>query len=329
MDAPQIPTRNHVDFFNNTCSQWMKGMAILLVIACHSLTNLSHVGTWGVSLFLLISGFGLTQAYLKKGLDHFFQKRLSKVLFPYTMITAVWILIDMLFLQRSYSLDTVLLSLVGFDLKSSVDVTMWYITFILAWYIAFYLSFKFVSNKKISVSLLFVFSIFIFLFHNYYANQYILIYIFIFPVGVVLGLLYKRLCMMKAKILYWALSLTSVFSILFVSVSFHFTNTSALIPQVLWIFENLAFAIGCSSIFSLLAMIRLKFRILTFFGSISYELYLFEGAILWKYPFFIFRLPIPYKFKLLLYLIIIIFLSILLQKLMNQLRRLRRGNIRL
>jgi Protein involved in polysaccharide intercellular adhesin (PIA) synthesis/biofilm formation len=322
MNADQISVRNNVDFFDNTCSKWMKGVAILLVIACHSITFLSHLGTWGVSLFLLVSGFGLTQAFLKKGLDHFFQKRLSKVLLPYTLITAVWILIDKLFLSKSYSFFTILLSLIGFDIKSSVDVTMWYITFILSWYIVFYLFFKLTSNRKISVLLLFLFSILIFLFHDYYANQYVLMYIFTFPVGVVLGLLYKRLCMMKTKNLYRLLLLTSFISVLFVSVSFHFTNINNLISQILWIFENLAFALGCASIFSLVLLIRPKFRVLAFFGDISYELYLFEGAILWKYPFFIFRLPIPYKFQLLIYFIVIIILSFLLQKLMNQLRRL-------
>lgn len=90
----------------------------------------------GVGIFLLLSGYGLTQSYIKSGIIGFFKKRLLAVILPYSIVMIIWIFVDYI-LGNKYRILTIGTSILGLNFKSVIDVTMWYISFLILWYIAF------------------------------------------------------------------------------------------------------------------------------------------------------------------------------------------------
>ncbi len=127
--------------FDRDHTNELKGVAILLVMLGH-VNVIPHAGAYGVVLFLMLSGFGLVQSYIKSGLDSFFSKRLSKVLIPYAIITIVWIFAFGHPAISNGDFYYLVITILGIDLNTSVDPSMWYISFIIIWYLAFFLIFS-------------------------------------------------------------------------------------------------------------------------------------------------------------------------------------------
>ena len=140
-----------------TFSNELKGVAILMVIFCHVgyfltpdhtfLYPLSVAGGKGVDLFLLLSGFGLTVSALKykPGIKEFYLKRLTKIFFPMWVVLIGFLVLDWLLLQRTYSSQVIIQSLLGFfpsaDLYKDINSPLWYFTLIFFYYLLFPLIF--------------------------------------------------------------------------------------------------------------------------------------------------------------------------------------------
>lgn len=88
-----IQSYEHLDLFNREHTDVLRGLSMLLVISGHVGVGVIHslvaLGGIGVSIFLIISGYGLHQSFLKNGLNNFCSKRLLRVLLPYI----VWIIL--------------------------------------------------------------------------------------------------------------------------------------------------------------------------------------------------------------------------------------------
>lgn len=139
---------------NKKVTQDIKGIAICMVIIGHissiyEPSLLNYFGAFGVSLFLMLSGYGLAISYEKNKLTNFFKKRISKVWIPYVCITSIWIIVD-LCKGIYYPLKSYALLFAGFDGNRSIDATMWYISFILLWYVLFYVIYRVVDNHLVS-----------------------------------------------------------------------------------------------------------------------------------------------------------------------------------
>lgn len=111
-----------------------KGIAILLVLICHivgvfGIRYATPLGGIGVSIFLLLSGYGLNESYKLKGLKGFIRKRVSTVYLPYMLV----VIIDNLIL--SFNLNGLLNDL----LLITTPNFMWFIQFIVINYFLFYL----------------------------------------------------------------------------------------------------------------------------------------------------------------------------------------------
>jgi fucose 4-O-acetylase-like acetyltransferase len=187
---------NRIFSFDRDVTRQVKGIAILLVILGHlqvyGLINgpdtLRFAGAWGVSIFLITSGFGLSQSYRWTSPDIiFFKKRIPKIIVPYAIVTISLIIVDFLVQGRQYSLSTVLLSILGLDLSHAVDPTMWYITFIFWWYLIFYMVYRLPISKPFQVILLFAASGLTYCIKSVHPLS--APYIFDFPVGVFLGII--------------------------------------------------------------------------------------------------------------------------------------------
>lgn len=299
----------------------LKGIAILLVVFGHlfvtqflGLQNpaLKYLGAQGVAIFLILSGYGLTQSFLKKGLDSsFLIRRLKTVVLPYSLVTLIWIVIDSLYGQI-YSLKTVLLSLVGFDLNLTLDATMWYISFILIWYFLFYFTFRFPLPNPLRVLLLFGYAyIFRYQIRSSITEQVYWewgLHAFMFPAGVTWAFLSSRFNIRKWMI--YPLAIVAVLSFGF--YLFNVTNNdSGLGPYMV---SNFSFALAIIALIIIFRELQIGFPPLRFIGSISYEIYLLEAVLMYKYSLlYLF----PNKvFSLLFYFLGLILLSLVLQRLL-------------
>ncbi|PEW16951.1 hypothetical protein COD21_04285 [Bacillus cereus] len=305
---------NLKNYLNKNWSNQLKGIAIILVILGH-LQLISHAGAWGVAIFLIVSGFGLTQSYLKSGINNFFKKRVSKVLVPYSIVTLIWVVIDA-FIGIKHSISSTILALIGINLNEEFDKSMWYITFILMWYIIFYITFKFIRNNSIRIIVLFVFSIMFYKFSFIFPSSVgVGLYVLEFPIGVLLGLTYKRIIDIKTNKLKIIQSILTIccFGLFFILYT-QFDSYKA------YLLESLFFAIGSISAFGMLSLYSVKMKLIEWIGIISFEIYLFEFIFISNYKF-IFNLSLNIWVERFIYLVFVVFLSLILQKLIGTINK--------
>lgn len=295
----------------------IKGIAILLVLLGH-LNIVDKGGCYGVTLFLFISGYGLMCSYKKNGLFQFWKKRIKGVWIPYLLITILWIVIDY-FLGIKYNLTTIFSSLFG--LNNIIDITMWYIKYLIYWYLLFYLIFKYVKNNSFKIISLMISAIFCFLlckidFFAPYSEG--AIYFIFFPLGVIYKFFENYFETTSIKY-----NFDLPILILFLVIVKR-TDTISIVAS------NLFFSYFIIKIVLINDCIKNNFLI--FLGNISYEIYLLEGVFLIKYVFI--RNYISNDFLyVLVYILFVIILAYLYHKLINLICNFRsikrRGSMRL
>lgn len=151
-------------------------------------------GAGGVSLFLILSGYGIEKS-TANGFDSYWKKRFPKVWIPYVLITII-----ALIGKGSNDWKNTALSLMGLDFGFLIDKTMWFISYIMLWYLGYYSFAKvgnYISQRKIiliavkGIGLLAMIPVFMALYHlgAWSVNTGALIYLIMFPFGVFLGIL--------------------------------------------------------------------------------------------------------------------------------------------
>lgn len=305
---------------NKQSTEQSKGIAIILVVGGHLFvtkfitspnSTFSYFGAQGVGIFLIISGYGLTTSFLRNGMDTgFLARRLRAVLLPYSLVTSLWFMIDY-YQGKLYSIKTIVLSLAGFDFHLTMDATMWYISFIMMWYLIYYLIFSLKLTNFIRVGLLFGFA-YLFRYHSR-ANFTELVYwqwglhAFMFPLGALFALFHQP--RFSEKIVNVGLVLFGILGLGIYIINVQ-NNDLGLGPYMV---SNFCFSVAIISLMIILERYSLYSRLLRFIGSISYEIYLFEAV-------FMYKLGIPYispnkVLSLCLYIISLIGSSLLLKKL--------------
>jgi peptidoglycan/LPS O-acetylase OafA/YrhL len=270
--------------FNFEVTNQLRGLAILMVIAGHmELTSaLNNSGGWGVAIFLMLSGFGLTLSYQKKGLKNFFRKKLFKVLLPYSAVTIILLAADKVIFHRQYGILKSLLAILGLGFRSPVDGTMWYVTYILIWYLVFYCIFRLNINFKLKLVLTGLASAACYLAISIILPDTTVIrnYSFNFLLGVTLAAANNKINAINSVTIKRYLALIPIpCAIIFYIFNYRITFGNDKVNPV----SLIAFAIGSIAVVSLYSMHNLKSRLLQFIGKISYEMYLVEGVILFKY----------------------------------------------
>lgn len=293
----------------------MRGVAIILVILGH-LDYITNAGAWGVAIFLILSGFGVTQSYMKNGLSGFFRKRVRSILLPYSFITVIWIAVDYVIYGKTSEIYTLLLAVVGLDFKSTVDPTMWYITFLLMWYIIFYFIFKLKASNSIKLALLYVIGI-LFLSSAMLGIEIFMkssgapLYVLNFPIGVTIGLYYSKILELKNYIVGRVASILGVLSLTcFILLADKWEN-----PLYYMISFN-GFAFATIILMSFISYYGIKSKILMFLGNISFYIYLIEGAFVFKYNVF-FELPFTKNVQSLIYFIMVVILALCLKSIIE------------
>lgn len=235
-----------------------------------------------MAIFLILSGFGLTLSYLKTGTQCFVRKRVDKVLLPYMLITAIWFIWDAKRYHRYFSPIIVLKTIIGLKTISPVDLSMWYITYLIIWYIIFYLIFSLPQKNIIKVIMIFLCAL---LFWDRKIGNYFSVdsganlYFPEFSFGVILGFSYNYILRIRKK--YLNLILTAILLLSF-GLYTYFIKHMAMHNYLFYAFAIFCFAIFTISACSLIPYLS-KLRPLTFIGRISYEMYLVEFHCIWIY----------------------------------------------
>lgn len=121
------------NFFERTQTGILKGVGILTVLWAHAGMNyeiggIQWVAGIGVALFLIFSGYGLSESYTKHGLKNFWVKRIIGVLIPfYIVYIGANLLMGHLSLTR----------LINIIFMQDVN---WYIQYIMISYVIFWIS---------------------------------------------------------------------------------------------------------------------------------------------------------------------------------------------
>lgn len=75
----------------------LRGVAILMIVI-HHIDNKACGGSYifnawggvGVSLFLILSGFGINESFAKNGLRHYWKKKFSRVILPWFIFITIY-----------------------------------------------------------------------------------------------------------------------------------------------------------------------------------------------------------------------------------------------
>ena len=174
------PTRNCNAFLTFDNTDFLRGLAILMIIVMHSCANMhdakgfSSLGGIGVSLFLMLSAYGLSESYKKNGIQGFLKKKMLRIWIPYALflvvVTCTQGKFD-LFGSKSFYLDI-------FCIKTSY----WFISFLMYNYLLFWITKK-INKQWFSCALFFIFGIVIFGFDDRIRAEQVLS----FPAGLVLS----------------------------------------------------------------------------------------------------------------------------------------------
>ena len=323
--------RRETVFLDVTQTDQLRGIAILLIVVGHLWVHVSNnrpaiiLSGEGVSLFLILSGFGLTRSQLKKPytVRVFIAKRFRRLFFTYWMATILIIALDYVLLQRTYALSDILLTFIGVNIVETtkhIDYVRWFITFLIFWYGIFLLATRQERNRRF---LLVLFGVSMLVFPlDYYVTRFGWYQIFSFFVGCFFGVHYDALCKvaLKRKIV---VAVIGIFGVIW-TLSFNLLLSDLLkehIPYLGFLFaeevKSILFSTSVMTAGYFLGLCGKISRFLVFTGSLSYEIFLIHGVFLIKYNFFFTDKYLPLTFAG--YLFFVVLLSIMLSKITGSL----------
>ena len=141
-----------MDILSKSNTQALKGFAAIGIVIFHILLGyaISPIfNMWGgffVSLFLILSGYGLEESFRKIGLDNYWPKRLDKVLLPTAFfIFAYNFIFPFLSPHGNFTPDSVIHKCLNELLY--VKPTFWFIFFILKCYVIYWIGTRFMGVR--------------------------------------------------------------------------------------------------------------------------------------------------------------------------------------
>lgn len=251
------------NFANIDCTTTLRGIAILIIIVGHvgvsgfDCRYFNPFGGIGVAMFLFLSGYGLTESFKKKGISHFWSKKVFRIAIPYLLwIPLYHIVVRISPLGSPYHIETI--------------PRYWFIEYLLIMYVAFYVTIRVRKQYMISLLALMGF-VFFFTLNNLRAEQS-----FSFLGGVLFS---------EYKLCFSILNRKKLFTI---SLTFLAIGITALLikqlPSIrLYDFESMPFKIcnlflklplAIFFIFLFLSVLPNGNKWISKIGNISYELYL-------------------------------------------------------
>lgn len=128
----------------------LRGLSILIIVIFHivlyygfsPLFNLP--GSVAVAVFLFLSGYGVNESWKKRGLRHFWLKKLRRIILPYYLLLLVKAAITGQFSWHDFLLDI-----------TFIHSSYWFIEYVVRCYFVFWLVRKFFPRHTSVVFILF------------------------------------------------------------------------------------------------------------------------------------------------------------------------------
>lgn len=279
-DAKQLKTTNIENsnregyLLDIQATNCIKGIAILFILIGHIAGTFHTVvftplPAMGVSLFLMCSGYGLSESYNSKGLKKFWGKKITRVLLPYAIV------ITLLVIFRKYDVDVIryLLEITG------IKTFYWYIGYQIKWYLVFFVSMLFFPRKSVWIFALVGVLMFLTL-DSLEIEQTPA-----FLIGVLASRYKDKLAKFSRRSMWIQVALFALVGIFFLGIKqlpavreYFGTPLYSFIQMM----HNMAFALCVVGIVSIFPFLR-RNQFLIFCGIISYEVYLvhfpFYGSV--------------------------------------------------
>lgn len=112
----------------------------------------ASISQCGVSLFLLLSGYGLYKSYQRNALQKFWYKRFTRIYISFLLVIIPQFLLEVWKYHeniRDMYIVSTCLSALGVYPNNIIDGTMWFIPFIMLQYFVFWCTFRFQSHMRI------------------------------------------------------------------------------------------------------------------------------------------------------------------------------------
>ena len=281
-----LPVNNN--YLNVKSTNGLKGFLALGIVFHHlsqwvttgvEFSNFNYMGTYIVSAFFFLSGYGLyIQNERKEGyLDNFLVKRLSRILIPFIFISSIYLIyrsINGQALTASFFMSL-------FKKGSTVIYNGWFVDIIILMYVFFYISFKIFSNRTVAI-----------LVNTLLIGGYIILAIklgygfwwYNSSLPFVLGLLWAKHKKYIDEVLnkYYFIVLVCITGLLFISHQYDIVYKKLhLVDSYSYAFlaniDNVIF-----TIFFILIVRKIDFsnKYLLFLGRVSFELYMIHGLVM-------------------------------------------------
>ena len=306
----------------------LKGIAIFFVILGHFWVHVTSVRPFpllacdALSMFLLLSGFGLTISSGMHKIDFksFFQKRIKRVMTPYWVATAIILALDYILLGKILHPQNIILTFLGLNITPELDhldYVRWFVTFILAWYILFFLVQK---STRLSRNALTYLSLGLgFALIEYYLLRFGWYQFLSFPVGCILAFKIRQLNTRWEKdrkpllcLAITALLVAIVYKMIMHSEQIwpHIVQT---VPNIMLIFmeegNSILLGLGLLVLIGYFGEKGIESKVLHLLGRYSYELFLIHGVFLIKYnPFLVYPEPLS---TLIGFFLLLLFITVL------------------
>lgn len=238
------------------------------------LMPLKNFGYLCVAFFFLMSGYGLTLGYLRGGLKDFAKKRVLKIYIPYVISSLIIGFLYLAFMDDVKVLDIFIKSLLMKPVYA--DRILWYVFVQVLMYIFFWISFKFIPEKKNNLfkllGLLGLTLAYIVVCKVIHESLWRYKTVLCFPLGVFVGLYKDQVISLIKK--YFAVFVVPAIPVCAVGFAFAIMDKHSFITSLV---SALLFA--CLAVF-VSYKVSIRSKILHFLGDISYEFYIFQLPII-------------------------------------------------
>lgn len=294
-------------FFDRTHTNYIKGLAIFLVILAHMASKFgiryfTPLGGTGVAMFLICSGYGLSESHKKKGLTNYWQKKIIYTWFPYFLIQSIVTIISTQFFSANFDFTKYIKDILLINYQHPYG---WYLQFAFLWYLIFYIVHKapfFDEVNRIRV-LSIISLVFIFVSNQLWAEQAFSIF-----VGIYLSYKKDEVNIKDRYSVSFGWFLVGVLSLAAKQID--------VIRELPWVLANinqllikLPLALGlCLFIFQ--AQSLFKNNMFVYLSKFSFSLYLIHG-------YTIEILAYPTSLSILIFLVSTFFLSLIFNKILK------------
>lgn len=269
----------NVDPLSRDVANVCKGIAIGMIMLAHigngfGVRYLTPLGSWGVGIFLFLSGYGLEMSANGKGIQNFWRNRIVTAWLPYVVAEIIGMIICAIPDYAQLSPQDILVDLL---LIRPVHPFGWYMQCLFLYYIGFYLAHKLFGSKRTGryIVLLAVLLIQFVFFKSLFKQQ---AFTFVFGVLVADSIKFREKA--TQKLAFGALALAVGVACLLVRQT-PFMRTLYWLHEVCFSIQVLALSVGTVNVVGWLCT-KIKpifFESALYLGVISYEIYLYHAWI--------------------------------------------------